>query len=110
MTDKYDDSGLPDVNTDRRAFMKKFAATAFITPIIASFAIDGIANASTTERHHHHHGNQTYGNQHYGNQHYGNQHYGNQHHHRHHQHHGNQGFGEGGPFTGGWQGPSEWWL
>jgi len=47
----------------RRAFLVSFAGAAFAAPVIASFALDGVAQAS--ERKHHYQGqpNQTSGNQ-----------------------------------------------
>jgi hypothetical protein len=52
-----------DAGPSRRAFLVRFAGAAFAAPVIASFALDGVAQAS--ERSHHHQGNpnQTTGNQ-----------------------------------------------
>lgn len=52
-----------DAGPSRRAFLARFAGAAFAVPVIASFALDGVAQAS--ERNYHHQGqpNQTSGNQ-----------------------------------------------
>jgi hypothetical protein len=111
MNDKQDHARFSGVDPSRRVFMRRFAATAFITPLIASFALDGVALADNTDPSRQRYGNQHYGNQHYGNQshgnqadtcgdhhrqdfgnqHYGNQHYGNQYYGN--QHYGNQHLG-----------------
>jgi hypothetical protein len=96
MNDKHDHTRFSGVDPSRRVFVRKFAATAFIAPLIASFALDGVAAADRTDP-----SRQRYGNQHYGNQLYGNQRYGNQadtcgDHHRQdyeNQYHGNQHYG-----------------
>jgi hypothetical protein len=50
-----------DARPSRRAFLVRFAGAAFAAPVIASFALDGVAQAS--ERTHQGHPNQTSGNQ-----------------------------------------------
>jgi hypothetical protein len=48
----------------RRAFLVRFAGAAFAAPVIASFALDGVAQASERSYHHHQgNPNQTSGNQ-----------------------------------------------
>jgi hypothetical protein len=46
MTENRDNEGFGGVARSRRSFIKKFAAGAFIAPVIASFALDGMASAS----------------------------------------------------------------
>ncbi len=46
MTENHDNEGLDSVSRSRRSFIKKFAAGAFMAPVIASFALDGMASAS----------------------------------------------------------------
>jgi hypothetical protein len=46
MTENHDNEGFGSVAGSRRSFIKKFAAGAFIAPVIASFALDGMASAS----------------------------------------------------------------
>lgn len=46
MTENHDNEGFGDVARSRRSFIKKFAAGAFVAPVIASFALDGMASAS----------------------------------------------------------------
>jgi hypothetical protein len=63
----------------------KYAALAFATPFIASFALDGVASAATgtdmgNQRFpNQHFPNQCFPNQHFPNQHFPNQHFPNQH-------------------------------
>jgi hypothetical protein len=47
----------------RRAFLARFAGAAFAVPVIASFALDGVAQASEKNDHRQGHPNQTSGNQ-----------------------------------------------
>jgi hypothetical protein len=75
MTNKDVHKRLSDVDPSRRKFIKRFAVTAFVAPVIASFALDGIASADTV----HLHPNQCHPNQHWPNQHWPNQHWPNQH-------------------------------
>lgn len=51
-----------DVRTSRRAFLARFAGAAFAVPVIASFAFDGVAQASERNDHRQGHANQTSGN------------------------------------------------
>jgi hypothetical protein len=69
MADKDEYEGFGNVDPGRRGFIKKFAAAAFIAPVIATFALDGIASADTNQ----HHPNQHFPNQHFPNQHFPNQ-------------------------------------
>ena len=96
--ERWEELGLP-----RRAFLKRATAAAFAAPVVASFALDGVAEAYDRHRPHHgypnqtcpnqHHPNQAYPNQTVPNQAYPNQTFPNQHHHRrrrhrkHHRHH-----------------------
>jgi hypothetical protein len=52
-----------DAGPSRRAFLVRFAGAAFAAPVIASFALDGVAQASERSYHHSAHPNQTSGNQ-----------------------------------------------
>jgi hypothetical protein len=52
-----------DAGPSRRAFIARFAGAAFAVPVIASFALDGVAQASERNYHHQGHPNQTSGNQ-----------------------------------------------
>jgi hypothetical protein len=52
-----------DAGPSRRAFLVRFAGAAFAAPVIASFALDGVAQASERTYHHQGHPNQTSGNQ-----------------------------------------------
>jgi hypothetical protein len=52
-----------DAGPSRRAFLVRFAGAAFAAPVIASFALDGVAQASERSYHHSSHPNQTSGNQ-----------------------------------------------
>ena len=52
-----------DAGPSRRAFLVRFAGAAFAAPVIASFALDGVAQASERSYHHQGHPNQTTGNQ-----------------------------------------------
>jgi len=56
-----------DAEPSRRAFLARFAGAAFVAPVIASFALDGVAHASEKggQKGHHRHGhpNQGYPNQ-----------------------------------------------
>lgn len=52
-----------DAGPSRRAFLVRFAGAAFAAPVIASFALDGVAQASERSHHHSAHPNQTSGNQ-----------------------------------------------
>ena len=53
-----------DAGPSRRAFLVRFAGAAFVAPVIASFALDGVAQASERSYHHHQgNPNQTIGNQ-----------------------------------------------
>jgi len=52
-----------DAGPSRRAFLVRFAGAAFAAPVIASFALDGVAQASERTYHHQGHPNQTTGNQ-----------------------------------------------
>jgi hypothetical protein len=52
-----------DARTSRRAFLARFAGAAFAVPVIASFALDGVAQASERSYHHQGQPNQTSGNQ-----------------------------------------------
>ena len=52
-----------DAGTSRRAFLVRFAGAAFAAPVIASFALDGVAHASEKSGHRQGHANQTSGNQ-----------------------------------------------
>ena len=65
---------MPSENSDakpsRRAFLIRYAGAAFAAPVIASFALDGVAQAGEKHNHKHHHGhpnqccpNQTVSNQ-----------------------------------------------
>ena len=74
MADKDEYEGFGNVDPGRRGFIKKFAAAAFIAPVIATFALDGIASADTNQ----HHPNQQNPKQHFPNQHFPNQHFPNQ--------------------------------
>ena len=56
-------SELNDAGPSRRAFLVRFAGAAFAAPVIASFALDGVAQASERSHHHSAHPNQTSGNQ-----------------------------------------------
>ena len=47
----------------RRAFLIRYAGAAFAAPVIASFALDGVAQASERHVHHHGHPNQGHPNQ-----------------------------------------------
>ena len=49
MTNKDAHKRLSDVDPSRRKFIKRFAVTAFVAPVIASFALDGIARADTNQ-------------------------------------------------------------
>jgi hypothetical protein len=46
MTGNGENGSFAATAASRRAFIKKFAAGAFVTPVIASFALDGIASAA----------------------------------------------------------------
>lgn len=46
MSENHDNDGFDGVARSRRSFIKKFAAGAFAAPIIASFALDGMASAA----------------------------------------------------------------
>jgi hypothetical protein len=49
-----------DAGPSRRAFLVRFAGAAFAAPVIASFALDGVAQAGERggpQNHHHHQGN-----------------------------------------------------
>ena len=52
-----------DARPSRRAFLVRFAGAAFAAPVIASFALDGVAQASERSYHHQGNPNQTTGNQ-----------------------------------------------
>lgn len=52
-----------EAGPSRRAFLVRFAGAAFAAPVIASFALDGVAQASERNHHHSAHPNQTSGNQ-----------------------------------------------
>ena len=52
-----------DAGPSRRAFLARFAGAAFAVPVIASFALDGVAQASERRYHHQGNPNQTSGNQ-----------------------------------------------
>jgi len=52
-----------DAGPSRRAFLVRFAGAAFAAPVIASFALDGVAQASERTYHPQGHPNQTSGNQ-----------------------------------------------
>jgi hypothetical protein len=52
-----------DAGPSRRAFLVRFAGAAFAAPVIASFALDGVAQASERSYHHQGNPNQTSGNQ-----------------------------------------------
>ena len=55
MPSEFSDAEHPS----RRAFIARLAGAAFVAPVIASFALDGVANASEKggRKGHHHHGN-----------------------------------------------------
>jgi hypothetical protein len=65
---------MPSENSDakpsRRAFLIRYAGAAFAAPVIASFALDGVAQASEKHNHKHRQGhpNQSYPNQSHPNQ------------------------------------------
>jgi hypothetical protein len=69
-----------DAKPSRRAFLIRYAGAAFAAPVIASFALDGVAQAGEKHNHKHHHGhpNQTHPNQTHPNQCLPNQTVGNQ--------------------------------
>lgn len=49
-----------DAGPSRRAFLVRFAGAAFAAPVIASFALDGVAQAGERggpQKNHHHQGN-----------------------------------------------------
>jgi hypothetical protein len=46
MTENHENEGFGSVARSRRSFIKKFAAGAFVAPVIASFALDGMASAA----------------------------------------------------------------
>jgi hypothetical protein len=46
MTENHENDGFSGVARSRRSFIKKFAAGAFVAPVIASFALDGMASAA----------------------------------------------------------------
>jgi hypothetical protein len=46
MTENHENDGFSSVARSRRSFIKKFAAGAFVAPVIASFALDGMASAA----------------------------------------------------------------
>jgi hypothetical protein len=46
MTENHENEGFDGVARSRRSFIKKFAAGAFVAPVIASFALDGMASAA----------------------------------------------------------------
>ena len=49
-------SEYSDTEPSRRAFIARLAGAAFVAPVIASFALDGVANASERGgRNGHHH-------------------------------------------------------
>jgi hypothetical protein len=52
-----------DAGPSRRAFLVRFAGAAFAAPVIASFALDGVAHAGERSYHHQGNPNQTTGNQ-----------------------------------------------
>jgi hypothetical protein len=52
-----------EAGPSRRAFLVRFAGAAFAAPVIASFALDGVAQASERSYHHQGQPNQTSGNQ-----------------------------------------------
>jgi hypothetical protein len=52
-----------DAGPSRRAFIARFAGAAFAVPVIASFALDGVAQASERSDHRQGQPNQTSGNQ-----------------------------------------------
>jgi hypothetical protein len=58
---------MPSENSDakpsRRAFLIRYAGAAFAAPVIASFALDGVAQAGERRGHRHGHPNQTHPNQ-----------------------------------------------
>jgi hypothetical protein len=43
-------AGFEESIPTRRLFMRRFAPTAFITPLIVSFTLDGVAVADNTDR------------------------------------------------------------
>jgi hypothetical protein len=73
---------LSGVEPSRRSFIAKFAGAVFAAPLISSFALDGMAQASPAHQKHHH-GNMPYSG--YGNLSYGHMHhsYGNSSGHKH---------------------------
>jgi hypothetical protein len=62
-------SEYSDTEPSRRAFIARLAGAAFVAPVIASFALDGVANASERggRNGHHHHGNPNQGHPNQGN-------------------------------------------
>ena len=52
-----------DAKPSRRAFLIRYAGAAFAAPVIASFALDGVAQAGEKHKHHHGHSNQCCPNQ-----------------------------------------------
>ena len=70
---QQEDGDFRGIDASRRSFITKFAAAVFAAPAISTFALDGIAHATTAQhedgpRRHHHHGNQTVCNQYVHNQ------------------------------------------
>lgn len=49
MTENHENKGFGSVAASRRAFIKRFAAGAFVAPVIASFALDGMASAAVPD-------------------------------------------------------------
>jgi hypothetical protein len=75
MPENQDSKSIPAVDPSRRIFITKFAGLAFAAPIIASFALDGMASATsrTGPGSQHRCSNQHIPNQHVPNQHIPNQ-------------------------------------
>jgi hypothetical protein len=46
MTENHENKGFGSMMGSRRSFIKKFTAGAFVAPVIASFALDGMASAA----------------------------------------------------------------
>jgi hypothetical protein len=44
---EHDDDALDQLSTSRRSFIKKMALFGFAVPAVASFALDGVADAAT---------------------------------------------------------------
>jgi hypothetical protein len=57
-----------DAKPSRRAFLIRYAGAAFAAPVIASFALDGVAQAGERHGHRHGHPNQSHPNQSHPNQ------------------------------------------